>query len=653
MVMSFGVAILSVAVAVMLAWWVALIFHAAAPVSLFLCAVIFSAWIGGMRTGLIAVALSALALGEFDSFFVSSTSSAPGQLAESPRILLYVLSGIFVGFLGAARRSLAQSLSEANDALQEENVERRRAEERLQQLLGLLDLTHDTIFVRDMNDVITYWNRGAEELYGWPREQAIGQVSQRLIQTICQVPHEQVSAQLLRTGRWEGEVIQTKRDGTTVEVATRWALQRDASGNPVAVLEATNDITERKHAERTLWRSQAYLAEAQRLSHVGSWAIDPATGEVLHASDELFRTLGLDQPARVSLEAFRQRIHPEDRDRYFDAIHTAILGKNDVGVEYRAVLSEGTIKHIHTVAHPVLDASGRLIEVVGTSLDITERKRAEAALRDAQAALARVNRVATLGALVASIAHEVSQPLSAMTTGAATCARWLARHPPDVQSAEKALDRVIRDCQRASDVVARIRGLVRHEAPRHNPVDLNEAIHEVLVLVRNEMEGNGVSLRVRLARGLPRVRGDRVQLQQVILNLVVNAIEAMSVIDARPRELVIGSRGHASGGVIIMVNDSGRGLGAVGADQLFEAFYTTKPDGIGMGLAISRSIVEAHGGRLWALPNVPHGAVFQFLLPAEPRRTGDEAGGRECSATQGEAMPREPPNLAPAFTSLL
>ena len=652
-IVSVAAAVLSVAVALMIAWWVEIVLHAVAPVSLFLCSVMFSAWVGGIRTGLVAIALSTLALWRFDYFFTSSISSLQGAVSESPRLLLYVLSGIFVGFFSAAQRYATQSLRKTNEALQEENLERRRAEDRLRQLVGLLDLTHDTIFVRDMNDVITYWNRGAEELYGWRKEEAVGQVSHRLIQTMCRTPREQISAQLLATGRWEGELTQTKRDGTTVVVSSRWALQQDESGNPAGVLEAATDVTERKRAEEALRRSEAYLAEAQRLSHAGSWAIDPATGEVIHASEELFRSWGLDQHGRVtSLESFRQRIHPGDRDRYVDAIHTAFLGKGDVEVEYRAVLPDGTTKHIHTVAHPVFAASGRLIEIVGTSLDITERKRAEDALREAQADLARVNRVTTLGALVASIAHEVNQPLAAMANSTAACSRWLARHPPDLQSAKQALDRIIRDCNRASNVVARIRGLVKHQPARNDPVDLNEAVHEVLALVRNEMQRNGVSLRAQLADGLPHVRGDRVQLQQVILNLVVNAIEAMSAIDDRPRELVISSRGDESRGVIIAVRDSGSGLEAADTDQLFEAFYTTKPDGIGMGLAISRSILEAHGGRLWALPNVPHGAVFQFLLPAEPSRTGAKAGTRHHSRTGEDALPREQPSLTPVFTSI-
>jgi PAS domain S-box-containing protein len=597
---------------------------------------------------LIAIALSALALWAFDSFFITPSTSSLAVKSRNRRAFSCI-SAVFVGLLSAAQRNAAHSARRINEALQAENFERRRVDERLRQLVGLLDLTHDAIYVRDMNGVITYWNRGAEELYSWKEEQAIGQVAHQLLQAVFSVPFEQISAQLMLTGRWEGELKQARRDGTTVVVSTRWALQRDGSGNPVCVLVTSNDITKRKHAEDVLGRNEAYLAEAQRLSHAGSWAIDPAKGEVIHASEELLRLWGLEQQGRVkSLEALRQRVHPEDRDRFVDAIQTAILGKGDVEVEYRTVLPEGTIKHIHTEAHPVFGASGDLIEIVGTSLDITDRKRVEAALREAQANVARSNRVATLGALVASIAHEVNQPIGAMVTSAAACSRWLAAQPPDLPRARRALDRIVRDGHRASAVVTGIRRLVKRQSPRNDTLDLNEAILEVLALVRDETQRNDVSVKTELVEGLPRVQGDRVQLQQVILNLIVNAIEAMSAIDDRPRELTIGSWEDDSSGVVIAVRDSGRGLDSTATDQLFKAFYTTKPDGIGMGLAISRSIIEAHGGRLWARPNVPHGVVLEFSLPAgrnliEPRQR-DSAPTRPHDGTDVPSAARPAPS---------
>jgi PAS domain S-box-containing protein len=248
--------------------------------------------------------------------------------------------------------------------------------------------------------------------------------------------------------------------------------------------------------------------------------------------------------------------------------------------------------------------------------DLTEHMLASEALREAQGALARVNRVTTLGVLAASIAHEVNQPLGAMVTSAASCLRWLAAQPPDFDKAQRALERIAKDGRRASEVIDRIRTLVQRQAPRRDRVDVNDAILEVIALTRDETRRNEVWLETSLAHGLPPVSGDRVQLQQVILNLAVNAIEAMSAIGDRGRELAIRSA-KDGGALLVEVRDSGPGVDPEHAEQLFEAFYTTNADGIGMGLSISRSIIEAHGGRMWASRNQPHGAVFRFSLPLE------------------------------------
>jgi PAS domain S-box-containing protein len=246
--------------------------------------------------------------------------------------------------------------------------------------------------------------------------------------------------------------------------------------------------------------------------------------------------------------------------------------------------------------------------------DLTHHVLASEALREAQAALARVNRVTTLGVLAASIAHEVNQPLGAMVASADSCARWLAAEPPELEKAQRSLERIARDGKRASEVIDRIRALVMRQPPRRDRVDVHQIILDVLAFTRDQMRGNDIALETALADGLPPVWGDRVQLQQVMLNLIVNAIEAMSAPGHRPRQLVIGAN-HAEGGVRIEVRDSGPGIAPETADKLFEPFHTSKAQGIGMGLSISRSIIEAHGGQLWTAPNRPHGAVFQFSLP--------------------------------------
>jgi C4-dicarboxylate-specific signal transduction histidine kinase len=251
----------------------------------------------------------------------------------------------------------------------------------------------------------------------------------------------------------------------------------------------------------------------------------------------------------------------------------------------------------------------------GSVQDITERKRAEEALHQAQAALAHVTRVATLGELSASIAHEVNQPLAGVVTNGQACLRWLAREVPDLQEARAAVERIIRDGHRASEVIRRIRAFATKTDPHEVPLDLNDVIREVARLVHREVLGHRVSLRTDLAAVLPQVLGDRVQLQQVLINLVINGIEAMTSVTDRPRELWIRSHQPAADQVCVAVQDSGIGIDPADLDRLFHAFFTTKTGGMGMGLSISRSIIEAHGGRLWATAHVPHGAVFQFTLP--------------------------------------
>ena len=352
----------------------------------------------------------------------------------------------------------------------------------------LLDLSHDTIFVRDMDDVITYWNRGAEELYGWPRAEALGQISYRLIQTQFPAARDEVMAQLLRTGRWEGELVHTRRDGREMTVASRWSLQRNERGRPTAILETNTDVTEHKQAQETL--------------------------------------------------------------------------------------------------------------------------------ANAQAALAHVTRVATLGELTASISHEVNQPLAAIVTNGEACLRWLGRDPPQPDEVRSAVERMISDGRRASEVVRGLQALSRKGKMQSVPLNLNDVVEEALPLVQREVSNHRVSLALDLAPDLPMVLGDRVQLQQVVINLLVNAIQAMAHLVNRPRMLAVRTRQHEIDQVLLAVHDSGRGIDPEIESRLFSAFFTTKSDGMGMGLSICRSIIETHGGRVWASSNAGAGATFQFALPS-------------------------------------
>jgi len=369
--------------------------------------------------------------------------------------------------------------------------------------------------------------------------------------------------------------------------------------------------------EEKLQRSEAYLAEAQRLTHTGSWAWRVAGGDALHLSEEWYRIYGFDpENGPPTFDERRQRTHPEDRAKWQGAIDQAIDEKSEYKVEFRILLPDGSVKHIHTVGHPVLNASGDLVQFVGSSTDITERKHAEEALRQAQTDLAHASRVTTMGELTASLAHEVNQPIAAAVTDANTCLRWLTRDQPDLEEAREAASRMAKDATRAAEIIARVRLIFKKGVAQRELVDVNELIREMIILLRNEISRHSISVRTELAEALPQIMGDRVQLQQVMMNLIMNSIDAMKGVEGR-RELIINSQRTENDQLMVSVGDTGVGLPAQQADRIFDAFFSTKAHGTGMGLRISRSIVESHGGRLWAADNSPCGASFNLTLPTK------------------------------------
>ena len=373
---------------------------------------------------------------------------------------------------------------------------------------------------------------------------------------------------------------------------------------------------DRRFAEQKLERSEAYLEEAQRLSHTGSFGWKPSTGEILW-SDETFRIFQFDRATNPTVERILQRIHPADAGLVQQITERASRDGKDFEYECRLAMADGSIKHIHVVAHVVRGRSGA-VEFVGALTDITERKHAEEALREAQADLAHVSRVTTMGELTASLAHEVNQPITAAVTDANACLRWLTRDAPDVEEARAAAARIVKDAMRAADIVSRIRQLFKKSTPPREWVDLNEVIREMVVLLRGEATRYSISVRTELAPDPPLVMGDRVLLQQVMMNLMMNGTDAMKEVEGT-RELAITSQRADKEECRVSVSDTGGGLPAQQADQIFDAFFTTKPHGTGMGLTISRSIVESHGGRLWAGSNSPRGASFYFTLPSKAR----------------------------------
>jgi PAS domain S-box-containing protein len=397
----------------------------------------------------------------------------------------------------------------------------------------------------------------------------------------------------------------------------------DKSGR-LEFVGAVMDVTAARLAEKTLRESEAYLAEAQRFSHTGSWAATPESEEIRYWSEECYRVLGFDpREGLPRLETYRQRIHPDDVGMYFEQLERAAREKTGFEVDYRIVHPSGEIRDIHTIAHPVFSPSGDLIEFVGTVIDVTERKRADEErerLRKSLADLAHINRVTTMGELTASLAHEIRQPIAAAVIGAQTCLRWLRRDQPDVAEACEAASKVVKDATRAAEIISRIGSLFKKGAPQRELVDVNELIEEMIALLRNEAARYSISFRSDLVENLPRVMADRIQLQQVFMNLMLNGIDAMKE-TISIGELSIKSEA-CDAQLLISVSDTGVGLPPEQADKIFHAFFTTKDKGTGMGLPISRSIIESHGGRLWAAANSPCGASFCFTLPTKAETLG-------------------------------
>jgi PAS domain S-box-containing protein len=371
---------------------------------------------------------------------------------------------------------------------------------------------------------------------------------------------------------------------------------------------------ERMRSDEALKRSAALLERTQQLSSTCcfSWRVE--TDEISWSKElcQLFELDSADLP--VTLELLGARIHSEDLASFHEMIERARSGVSDFEFEHRLRLPDHSVKYLRVVAHRTRDQEGQL-EYIGAVQDVTHRRHTEEALVKLRAELARAARVTSLGVLTAAIAHEVNQPLAGIVTNASTCRRMLAADPPDVEGARETARRTIRDAERASEVIKRLRALFCKKSATNESLDLNEATREVIALSLGELERNKVIVRMELAGELPRVQGDRVQLQQVILNLFLNASDAMSGVDDRPRQLSIRTERDEEDRVRLSVRDSGIGFEPQGLDRLFNAFYTTKSGGMGIGLSVSRSIIEGHKGRLWATPNDGPGATFSFSIP--------------------------------------
>ena len=493
---------------------------------------------------------------------------------------------------------------------------------------AILDSALDCIVTIDDEGCITEFNPAAERTFGYRRDDVVGkQLADVIIPSSLRDKHCRGLARYLATGeaRMLGrrvEVTAVRADGS--EFPVELAITRIALEGPPSFTGYLRDITERKRSEEELRRSEAFLAEGQRLSSIGTFSWRVMTEEITW-SEAVYRIFEFDPSMRVTLELISSRVHPDDMPLMYDMIERAQGGK-DFEYEHRLQMPDRSVKYLHLIAHATRDQSGRL-EYIGAVQDVTQRRLSEEALSKARSELAHVARVASLGVLTASIAHEVNQPLSGIITNSSTCLRMLAADPPNVNGARETARLTIRDGNRASAVITRLRSLFGNKDGATEPVDLNEATREVLALSMSDLQRSRVIVRQELADDLPRVTGDRIQLQQVILNLLRNAADAMSGVDDRPRQLVIKTAHEEGDRVCLAVQDVGLGLEPQSLDRLFDAFYTTKNDGMGIGLSISRSIIASHHGRLWATPNDGPGATFSFSIPLRREGVGANSFG--------------------------
>jgi len=527
-------------------------------------------------------------------------------------------------------------------AIHEDITEHKLALEKLQANQDLLDLAQKSAgamaFDWYIQEKINTWSPEQEALFGLAPGSFDG--TYKGWKKMMYAPDWPTVVEAIQhahqTGTVEAEYRVVWPDGSLHWLSTNGRMFFDGEGNPLRMVGFTSDVTRRKQAEEALRRSQAFLTEGQQLARMGNFSWQVATKNITW-SEQLYRIFDFESSVPMTLELIAKRVHPDDMPMIYDMAERAERGEKDFEYEHRLLMPDRSIKHLHVVAHRTYDQDGRL-EYIGAVQDVTERRLSEEALSKVRSELAHVTRVTSLGTLTASIAHEVNQPLSGIITNASTCLRMLAADPPNVEGARETARRTIRDGNRASEVISRLRALFGKKEPTNEPVDLNEAAREVIALSLSELHRKQVVSQSDFDEDLPTVMGDRVQLQQVILNLLLNASDAMNDIADRPRLVVIKTEPYEGNHVRLTVKDAGVGLEPENVGKLFDAFYTTKNSGMGIGLSVSRSIIESHHGRLWAMPNEDEpGATFSFSIPfATDAAMTAQAGSADSKNEQTE-----------------
>src|SRR5216684_4693066 len=616
-ILRYGIAVLSVAIAIGLGFFLLQYFEA--KLTPFLFAVAATVWYAGTGPSVLAIVLSVLSLNYF--FLRPSFSFSPISYADLVYLTFCIFCALAVGWVRAVRRRAEQELRQAHEKLEAKVVERTANLQRSQAYLAQAQkLTRTGSWVWDPHtEKVLYCSEEMFRIFGLdPRESLPSRDNFR--QQIHPEDRDWVKKRFEGSLRERVDTFAEYRvllpDGTVRYINASGHLVLNEEGELIEFIGTATDVTERKHAEEALRESEERFRTLVQFSFDVYWESDAQHRFIRQEFAE-----GLSDPPAPGSEIGKTRwevpyleIDAEAWRKHRETLEAHLPFRD---FELVRPAPDGGKRYVSVSGLPVFDKAGRFIGYRGVSQHITERKRAEETLRHMQMELAHANRVATMSQLSASIAQEVKQPITAAVTYALAARRWLSAEPPNFHEVDDALSHIVKEGKRAGEVLGRTPALIKKVPARKDAVAINDAILEVIALTRTEAANNSVSVRTQLAEGLPRVQGDRVQLQQVLLNLIINAIEAMRDISEGERELLISSRNEPDG-VSVEVRDSGPGFAPADLDRVFEAFYTTKPGGLGLGLSICRSIIEAHNGRLWASPNVPRGAIFRFIAPAHP-----------------------------------